>query len=175
MNTDYYKSWTVTMPQNDIYFDIEQLSIDLADVTSSDNMRRHYRLAVDMTNANDARVVRRLCEHRLSRIRQQISRFIAPTTTSGTVVGSGSSSSSTPSGSSAVSTGAFTISLKVPTEAEENTLPSLASAMHQYIVAGALADYYEHLGHAANRESLNKTADEAMATIRELIYYRPMP
>ena len=161
MNASYMKDWTVTLAKKDVYFDIDSLSLAYSEVSGGENPVRDNHVATETDDSGNKRVLRRLCDNRAADIRTQLARFIKPT------VGTSGNNTQTDSD--------WTFTLSVPTECENNSLVALAELFHEYIVTGALHDYYAHLGVNANREFLQNRANAALARIRELIYYRPMP
>lgn len=161
MNANYMKDWTVTLAKKDVYFDIDFLSHKYSETSGGENPVRDDGVATETDAAGSKRIVRRLCDNRAADIRVQLARFIKPT--------------SAVSGNDTQDDANWTFNLYVPTEADGSTLAPLAELFHEYIVTGALHDYYAHLGVNANREFLQNRGMAALARIRELIYYRPMP
>ena len=165
MNTTNIKDWTITIKKKDVFFDIDILSLYFAEVVAGDSPVKSDRIAAETAKPGQARVFKRLCDHRLSDIKQLLEKFITPTI----------STSSTRTEDDTLATGDWTINLTITDEADDNTLPTITDLVHDYLVSGALADWYAQVGIANNRESLNLRAQNDYDRIRELIYYRPMP
>ena len=161
MNTTSTKERTITVSKKDVFFDIDALSLYYAEASGGENPVRDNRVAVETAAAGQGRVMKRLCDHRASDIREVMKKFIKSTTGTG--------------GNDTLDTGNWTYTIVISTEAEDNALATIADFCHEYIVTGALNDYYAELGVNGNRESLQNRADKALARIRELIYFRPMP
>ena len=155
------KSRTITIAKKDVYFDMEALSISYADTVGGDNLIGKDRMAIDVQDANGLRTARRLADHRASDIRQLLQKFIETATAE--------------SANDSLSDTDWTFSIRITTEADDNILAPLADEMHEYIVSGALLDWYTQLGINGNMESLQNRCDAALARMRELVYYRPMP
>lgn len=161
MNTLNTKSRTITIKKADVYFDVDKLSLDYSDIAAADAPVKADRIATETQAAGGERIIRRMCDHRMSDIRQLLQKFITPTNVT--------------TADDTLDTGNWVIGITITTEAEDNTLASIADLIHDYIVTGALADWYAQLGVQGNRESLNLRAEAAKKEIRELIYFRPMP
>ena len=156
------KEWTITVARNTLFTDIDILSQRYSEVgAASDNLMRGDRISTDTLATVDAHIVKRLCDHRANDIRQVMARFLYE-----------------PSAASAATDAAadtdIVFTLSVPTEAENALLPVITDLCHDYIVNGALADYYAQIG-SGNTELPSRRANECLARIRELIYHRPMP
>ena len=165
MNTTDIKTWTITVNKKDVFFDIDLLSLYFSEVVSGDAPAKADRIAAETAKPSQARVFKRLCDHRLSDIKQLLEKFITPVT----------STNVTRSASDTLVDTNWQISITITSEADDNTLPTITDLVHDYLVSGALADYYAQVGIANNRESLNLRAKNDYDRIRELIYYRPMP
>lgn len=152
---------TITITKSQVFFDMDMLSIGFSEVSGGPEVRRADRLALDTSSTTGERIAKRLCDHRMSDIRQLLEKFLA------------SSSSST--ASDTIDNGNWTISLNMPDEAQDNILNTMADLIHEYVANGALADYYTQMGAGVNVDSLTARCNGDLARIRELIYYRPMP
>lgn len=161
MNTTNTKTWTITIRKEDVYFDMDMMSMMYSDVTAGDSPIKGDRIATETASDASKRIIRRLCDHRVSDIRQLLEKFIDSTTAT--------------TANNALSTSDWTLNLRITTEAEDNTLATITDLCHDYIVTGALADFYAQIGVAGNRESLNIRANEDLARIKKLIFHRPMP
>ena len=162
MNTANTKERTITVNKKDVFFDIDFLSLKYSEGSSEDDIIRADRVATETQDTGGNRIVTRLCDHRVSDLRQVLRKFIKSTT----------SSSATNTLNNAMN---WVFTIVISNEAEDNTIATLGDLFHDYIVSGAAADYYIHVGRPGNTESLRKRADDDLARIRELIYYRPMP
>lgn len=164
MITANTKVWNISIKKNDLFHDIDELSLEFSKVSGGDDIRRADVVAFESDTANGLRTATRLCDARMGRVRDRLSRFVNSIPAIGdTVV------------NNLLSSGDYSLQLRVSTECEDNVVQTITGLIHQYIVAGALADWYEQIGMANNRESLNKTASEAMDSVIKLIYYKPFP
>lgn len=152
---------TITINKTQVFYDMDALSLGFSEVSGGPEVRRADRLALDTSSDQGGRIAKRLCDHRMSDIRQLLEKFLT------------SSSSST--ASDTIDNGDWTISLNMPDEAQDNILGTMADLIHEYVVNGALADYYAEMGAGVNIDTLNNRCNADLARIRELIYYRPMP
>lgn len=170
MDTTYRKIWEIKVGMNNLLTDIDILSKAFSEVGGAgDNLRRSDRIATDTLIATDEHILRRFCEHRISDIKQALSRFVyTPPTTPKTDASNASATDAKGT------TDAYTIMLYVPTDAENSLLPAITDLCHDYIVNGALADWYGKIG-SGNMEQATMRANESLARIRELVYHRPMP
>lgn len=161
MNTAYTKVYTVTLKKKDVFYDIDMLSLYYSEITGGGDLAKENRVATETDATGGNRIITRLCDHRVSDLRQHLAKFINNETAA--------------AANDMLDNGDWEISLRVSTEAEDNTLSPLTDLMHDYVVNGALTDYYVNIGVTGNIESLRKRMDEDLARIRELIYHRPMP
>jgi len=161
MNTQNTKQHTITIKKAELFFDIDKLSLELSEVSGGDNVRRADRIAFDTTTANGERTATRLCDKRMADIRQLLEKFIDTTTAS--------------TSNDQLTTGDYTLAIRITTEAEDNIFRPITDLFHDYIVNGALADWYAEVGVGVNAEALNAKCTTDLARIRELIYFRPMP
>ena len=161
MSANYTKDWTITVSKNDVYFDIDYLSLKYAETSGGENPVRDDNVATETADGGSKRIVKRLCDHRASDIRTLLAKYIK--------------SENTAAGTDAFADANWVYILSISTEADGNTLSSLADLIHDYIVNGALNDYYAQLGVNGNREALQIRAKAAYEGIRQLIYFRPMP
>lgn len=161
MNTNYTKTWTVTVKKKDVFFDIDMLSLSYSETSALEAPVKADRIATETASDGGRRIITRMCDHRVSDLRQLLERFIAPVSAS--------------AANDTLATADWTFNIRISEEAEDNTLATLADFFHDYIVSGALADYYAQIGQQGNRESLNLRAENDIARIRELIFFRPMP
>lgn len=155
------KTWTVTVKKADVFFDIDMLSLAYSEMAAADAPLKADHIATETASDGGRRIITRMCDHRVSDLRQLLEKFIAPvtaTTANDTLV-----------------TGDWTFNIRISVEAEDNTLATITDLCHEYIVSGALADYYAQIGQQGNRESLQARAAEALSRIKELIYFRPYP
>ena len=164
MNSSDTKTWTINISKKDVFFDIDLLSLYYSEVSAGDAPVKADRIATETAKESQTRIFTRLCDHRMSDIRQLLEKFIRAVETP-TSTGSDTLDTSTN----------WQIRIRITEEAEDNTLATIADFIHDYLVSGALADYYAQIGQQGNRESLNLRAQNDYERIRELIYYRPMP
>lgn len=161
MNSAYLKTRTVTVKKADVYFDIDMLSLDYSRM-AVDDVQKGDTLSTETATENGRRIIKRLCDHAAGEIRTLLEKFIDDTT-----------SATTADNTFADTNWVFT--LRLPTEAPDNILAPLADHCHQFIVNGALAEWYAHLGQNGNRESLQMRCNEAKERIRQLVFFRPQP
>ena len=161
MSSSYTKDRTITIKKKDVFFDIDYLSHHYAEITAGEAPVKANIVATETQSAGGTRIFTRLCDHRMSDIRQLLEKFIEIDAMA--------------SVDNDLEDGDWEIALTVSTESEDNTLATIADLIHDYLVSGALADYYAQIGVQGNRESLNLRAQNDYDRIRELIYYRPMP
>ena len=161
MNTSYTKQRTITIRKKDVFFDIDILSLYYSEVSAGEVPVKADRMAAETASDNGRRIVTRMCDHRIADVRTLLKKFIDVTTAE--------------TASDAIATGDWVFNIRITEEAEDNTLATIADLIHDYVVSGALSDYYAQIGVQGNRESLNLRAENDLARIRELIYFRPMP
>lgn len=165
MSSSNTKDWKITISKKDVFFDIDLLSLYFSEVVAGDSPVRADRIAAETAKPSQARVFKRLCDHRLSDIKQLLEKFISTET----------STSTTRESNNTLVDDNWEVDITINIEADDNTLPTITDLVHDYLVSGALADYYAQIGQQGNRESLNLRAQNDYDRIRELIYYRPMP
>lgn len=153
------KTRTITLSKQDIFFDIDKLSLSYSE--REDDVVKADHIAAETASKSGRRIITRMCDHRFADILYAVEKFIAPANET--------------SASNAFNDSDYTITLSITEEAPDNILSTIADQAHQYIVCGSLADYYAQIGVQGNRESLQMRADAALKSIRELIYFRPMP
>lgn len=161
MYTTNTKVRTVSLHKKDVYFDADFLSLYYSDTTAGDQPTKADRIATETQAEGGNRIIHRLCNHRVADLRQHIEKVLEEETAE--------------SSDDTLESGDWTFTIRISIEAEDNIFPTLADLFHGYVVNGALADWYAHLGVQGNRESLQMRADADLARIRELIYHRPMP
>lgn len=156
------KSWTITLGENKLYTDIDILAHAFSESGgASDDPRRTDHIALDTAGETlDAHIVTRFLDHRFSDICQVVEEF-------NSITGS-------TTGSDAIAHSGYSLSLTVSTEAKNGLLEAITDLCHDYMVTGAVADYYRHIG-VGRPDELDKQAAESLARIREMIYYRPFP
>lgn len=159
MNTANTKERTITVKKKDVFLDIDYLSLNYAEGEA--DVVRANSISTETDDATGVRVITRLCDHRVSDLKQILKKFIKSVTSSST--------------NNTYSSSDWVFNIVISTEAEDNIFPSLCDLFHDYIVSGALADYYAQVGKTGNIESLRLRCDNDIARIRELIYFRPMP
>ena len=165
MSSSNTKDWKITISKKDVFFDIDLLSLYFSEVVAGESPMKSDRIAAETAKPSQARVFKRLCDHRLSDIKQLLEKFISSET----------STSTTRESDNTLVDDNWEVDITINIEADDNTLPTITDLVHDYLVSGALADYYAQVGIANNRESLNLRAQNDYDRIRELIYYRPMP
>ena len=161
MNTTNTKTRTITIHKKDIFYSEDFLTLFFSEVSGGQSASVRDHIAMDTEESGQQREARRLCDHRVSALREALHKFIDSTTAS--------------TADNTLSNSDWVFNLRLSTECEDNILEPIADLMHEYIICGALSDWYAHLGVANNRESLQNRADAALARIRSLIYYKPMP
>ena len=155
------KSRTITIKKKDIFFDIDSLSLSFSEVSGGDGIARADAIATETDTTAGTRKHKRLTDRRAADIRTLLRRFITTTTSS--------------SANDQLSTSDYTYALTLDSEFEDSMLEPLTAEIHDYIVKGALADWYDEIGLKAQHDTLDAEAETAKARIKELIYYRPVP
>jgi len=161
MNTQYTKQHTITIKKAELFFDIDKFSLDFSKVSGGDNVRRADRIAFDTSTTNGERTAVRLCDKRMADIRQLLEKFIDTTTSTET--------------NDQLASGDYTLAICITTEAEDNIFSPITDLIHDYIVNGALADWYVETGVGVNAEALNAKCTTDLAGIKQLIYFRTKP
>lgn len=155
------KSRTITIKKKDIFFDIDSLSLSFSEVSGGDGIARADAIATETDTTAGTRKHKRLADRRAADIRTLLRRFITTTTSS--------------SANDQLSTSDYTYALTLDSEFEDAMLEPLTAEIHDYIVKGALADWYDGIGLKNQHDTLDAEAETAKARIKELIYYRPVP
>lgn len=156
----YFKTRTITFAKKDIFYDIDELSLDYTEIAPKDNVVQADALSTESESSRGTRTITRMADRRYGNLQKMLVRFLAPSTVS--------------SVTNALDTNAYVFSLKVTTEVEDSTLDAIEKLMHDYLVKGTLADWYS-INHIAAAEGLEAIAKQDYDTIRDMIYYRPMP
>lgn len=160
-----YNEYTVNLYTKDIFFDMEMLSYGFSEVSGGAEVKRADRLALDTTSTSGERVVRRLVENRIADIKQHLQKYVQ-----------GISSSQTVTGNDTLEAGAsYAINLRFPEEIWNNIVDPLAELMHEYVVNGALADYYTQMGAGVNVDSLTARCNADLVRMREIVNFRHYP
>lgn len=154
------KTRTVTLKKRDLFHDIDMLSLSLSRTSGGDEVRRADSIATDTSTTNGVRAFTRLADKRVADIRQLLSDFL--------IIATQASLDDTLDPSD------YVITLSVTTEMQDSMLDAIVRLMHDYVVKGALADWYTEIG-VGPAANLLQIASEDLARIRELIYYRPIP
>ena len=154
------KTRTVTLKKRDLFHDIDMLSLSLSRTSGGDEVRRADSIATDTSTTNGVRAFTRLADKRVADIRQLLSDFL--------IIATQASLDDTLDPSD------YVITLSVTTEMQDSMLDAIVRLMHDYVVNGALADWYTEIG-VGPAAHLLQIASEDLARIRELIYYRPIP
>ena len=115
----------------------------------------------DTGDANSLALLGRFLDRRMSELKTLLLRFLQ--------------SSTIASISDASPEGGYNFSLVFPEDADGASINNLPSLMHDYLVKGALSDWYKGLGLSALSEQLLVEAASDLQNIRTNIYYRPMP
>lgn len=157
----YTKDWTITLKKEDVYFDVEKLSLSYSDTVGGDNIVGRDRMALDVSTESDLRTVQRLCSARFCALQQQLTKFVKEEITT--------------SADNTLADEDWVLELTITTEAPDSIVKPLTKLMHDYIVSGALLDWYTQLAINGNREALQANTSDALARIKELIYFRQMP
>ena len=155
------KSRTITIKKKDIFFDIDSLSLSFSEVSGGDGIARADAIATETDTTAGTRKYTRLADRRAADIRTLIRRFIT-TTTASTV-------------NDQISSSDYAYALTLDSEFEDSMLQPLTAEIHDYIVKGALADWYDEIGLKAQHDTLATEAESAVARIKELLYHRPIP
>lgn len=157
----YTKDWTITLKKEDVYFDVEKLSLSYSDTVGGDNIVGRDRMALDVNTESDLRTVQRLCSARFSDVRQLLAKFLKAETAS--------------AADDTLEDEDWVLELTITTETPDSIIKPISDLIHDYTVNGALLDWYTQLAINGNREALQAKAAEDLARIRELIYFRQMP
>lgn len=155
------KSRTITIKKKDIFFDIDSLSLSFSEVSGGDGIARADAIAAETDTTAGTRKYTRLADRRAADIRSVLRRFITTTTAS--------------SVNDQISTSDYTYALTLDNEFEDAMLQPLTAEIHDYIIKGALADWYDEIGLKAQHDTLAAEAESAVARIKELLYHRPIP
>jgi len=155
------KSRTITIKKKDVFFDIDALSLSYAEVSGGDNAVRVDAVSSETDTAAGTRKFKRLADRRAADLNTVMRRFLATVTAS--------------SADDQLSTSDYVYSLTVDDEFEDSMIEPITAEMHDYIVKGALADWFNEIGIKGQHDTLAAEAESAVARIRELIYYRPIP
>ena len=155
------KSRTITIKKKDIFFDIDSLSLSFSEVSGGDGIARADAIATETDTTAGTRKYTRLADRRAADIRTLLRRFIT-TTTASTV-------------NDQISSSDYAYALTLDSEFEDSMLQPLTAEIHDYIVKGALADWYDEIGLKAQHDTLATEAESAVARIKELLYHRPIP
>ena len=155
------KSRTITIKKDDIFFDIDSLSLSFSEVSGGDGIARADAIAAETGTTAGTRKYTRLADRRAADIRTLLRRFL-PTTSATTA-------------NDQLSTSDYAFALTLDSEFEDAMMAPLTAEIHDYIMKGALADWYDGIGLKAQHDTLDAEAETAKERIKELIYYRPVP
>ena len=152
------KTRTITLKKKDIFHDIDVLSLSLSKL--GDDVKKADTIATDTSTTNGTRIFTRLADKRVSDIRTALKDFLSAVTQT--------------EGNDLISSSDYAISLYVTDELPDYVITSIIALMHDYVVKGALGDWYAELsvGPSAN---LIQMANDSLVKIRELIYERIIP
>ena len=152
------KTRTITLKKKDIFHDIDVLSLSLSKF--SDDVKKADTIATDTSTANGTRNFTRLADKRVGDLRTILKSFLTPVTKT--------------EGNDLLVSGDYVISIYITDELPDSVIDSIIPLMHDYVVKGALADWYTEInaGPAAN---LIQLANDSIAKVRELIYERVIP
>ena len=154
------KSRTITIKKNDIFFDINALSLSLTQATGADVVKADA-ISTDSLSATGQRELTRLVDRRAGEIRSMLRKLITTDTAS--------------SANDQLSTADFAFALTVDTEFDDNQMVPLTALMHEYIVKGALSDWYKNNGINGAGDSLASELKGIEERIKELAFYRTVP
>ena len=155
------KSRTITIKKKDIFIDIDSLSLSFSEVSGGEGAARADAIATETDTTAGTRKYTRLADRRAADVRSALRRFIATATSS--------------SADDLLSTSDYAYALTLDSEFEDAMLEPLTAEIHDYIMKGALADWFDGIGLKAQHDSLDAEAETAMTRIKEIIYYRPVP
>lgn len=155
------KSRTITIKKDDIFFDIDSLSLSFSEVSGGDGIARADAIAAETGTTAGTRKYTRLADRRAADIRTLLRRFLTTTSAS--------------TANDQLSTSDYAFALTLDSEFEDAMMAPLTAEIHDYIMKGALADWYDGIGLKAQHDTLDAEAEAAKARIKELIYYRPAP
>ena len=155
------KSRTITIKKDDIFFDIDSLSLSFSEVSGGDGIARADAIAAETGTTAGTRKYTRLADRRAADIRTLLRRFLTTTSAS--------------TANDQLSTSDYAFALTLDSEFEDAMMAPLTAEIHDYIMKGALADWYDEIGLKAQHDTLDAEAETAKARIKELIYYRPAP
>lgn len=155
------KSRTITIKKKDILFDMESLSLSLSDVTAVDDVRRKDAMSIDTTSDNGLRDATRLADRRAGEIRSMLRKLVTTATAAST--------------NDQLSTADYAFALTVDDEFDDNQMVPLTALMHEYIVKGALSDWYKNNGINGAGDALASELKGIEERIKELAFYRTVP
>jgi hypothetical protein len=155
------KSRTITIKKDDIFFDIDSLSLSFSEVSGGDGIARADAIAAETGTTAGTRKYTRLADRRAADIRTLLRRFLTTTSAS--------------TANDQLSTSDYAFALTLDSEFEDAMMAPLTAEIHDYIMKGALADWYDEIGLKAQHDTLDAEAETAKARIKELIFYRPAP
>ena len=154
------KTRVITFKKKDLFIDIDNLSLSLSRVSGSEDVRRADALATDTSTANGTRTFTRLTDKRVAELKRLMRDFLAPQTTA--------------EWDNLLSDADYAIALSVTEEMLDEDVDAAIPLMHDYLVKGALSDWYSEVG-VGPAESLSAQAQLSVAGISDLLYNRPIP
>ena len=152
---------SVSITKSELLRDIDRTTHAYAKAIDSQDMKKADAVESDTGDANSLALLGRFLDRRMSELKTLLLRFLQR--------------SSINSISDASPEGGYNFSLVFPEDADGASINNLPALMHDYLVKGALSDWYKSLGLSALSEQLLVEAASDFQNIRTNIYYRPMP
>ena len=155
------KTRTITIKKKDVLFDIDAFTLAYANANIVDDAVRANAVSSETNTTAGTRTFTRLADRRAAEIRTVMDRYISHSTAT--------------TSNDMLSTSDYSFSLSIDDDFEDSLLNPLTTLMHDYIVKGAIADWFGEIGVRGQQEALENEAKLLVPQMKELIYYRPVP
>jgi len=147
------KERTVTIPKNDIYFDVNAETHIFAKVNDGKDLRRFDALEADSEDTFNVDVITRHADQRAAELKESLSRFLKTPTSA---VSSFTANISTTTG--------YSFAFSVEDGFQDELMEPLTREIEAYIAKGTIADWYAGAG-----DAMAASYQQALAPIKDRI------